>query len=139
MVLCLSTNGILAQNERARFLHFDNKPEISQSTINDIIQDKSGYLWFATNTGFYRYDGYIFKSYKFKDASGNLFPFGTVRDLFIDHSGNLWIATDDHGMFMMNNKTGAFTNYKKEPGNNSVGDNTIRSIGEDKNNNIWAT
>jgi ligand-binding sensor domain-containing protein len=30
------------------------------TVVNYILQDKIGYLWFATNSGLYKYDGYSF-------------------------------------------------------------------------------
>lgn len=37
---------------------------LSQSTVETMIQDSKGYLWFGTNDGLNRYNGYEFKVYK---------------------------------------------------------------------------
>ena len=34
------------------------------TSIQNILQDRIGYLWFATWSGLYKYDGYNFTSYK---------------------------------------------------------------------------
>ena len=42
--------------------------ELSNSHIDDIAQDSIGFMWFATPTGLFRYDGYALKSYHTSDG-----------------------------------------------------------------------
>ena len=44
---------------------------LSQSTVETMIQDSKGYLWFGTNDGLNRYNGYEFKVYKNNKNSKN--------------------------------------------------------------------
>ena len=37
---------------------------LSQSTVNCILQDKYGFMWFGTQDGLNKYDGYDFTVYK---------------------------------------------------------------------------
>jgi len=37
---------------------------LSQGMVNSILQDKYGFMWFASNDGLNRYDGYKFTVYK---------------------------------------------------------------------------
>jgi ligand-binding sensor domain-containing protein len=48
-----------------RFNHLSIKDGLSQSTINDILQDQRGFMWFATQDGLNRYDGH-----EFEESSG---------------------------------------------------------------------
>jgi len=66
---------------------------LSQSTIFASLQDKKGYMWFATRSGLNRYDGYKFNLY-FNDPkdSTSLSDDGT-NSLYEDRDGNLWIGT----------------------------------------------
>jgi len=59
------------------------------STINAIEQDAAGYMWFGTDVGLTRYDGYRFKNYTVSEG----LPGNGVTDLEYDSQGRLWIMT----------------------------------------------
>ena len=42
--------------------HFIPSERFSSGLINDICQDKYGYIWIATENGLNKYDGYRFTS-----------------------------------------------------------------------------
>ena len=52
-----------AQSE-IRFKKLSIEHGLSQSTVETIIQDQSGFMWFGTEDGLNRYDGYQFRIYK---------------------------------------------------------------------------
>ena len=58
--------------------------------FTDILQDRTGKLWFSTLEGIYTFDGANWKAYKEDDL-------GTkhIYDLLEDQDGNIWAATDD--------------------------------------------
>lgn len=43
----------------------------SVSSIRRIVRDGNGLMWFATNDGLYRYDGYEFKNFKSHSGDGS--------------------------------------------------------------------
>ena len=45
---------------------YDNKHGLSQGTVNCIVQDKYGYMWFGTQDGLNKFDGLNFVVYKKK-------------------------------------------------------------------------
>lgn len=45
------------------FYHFKVKDGLSQSTVNCILQDNYGFMWFGTDNGLNRYDGYEIRKY----------------------------------------------------------------------------
>lgn len=61
---------LLAQLPSITFDQLNTRDGLSQSTINYILQDSSGFLWFATDDGLNRYDGYSFKV--FRNEAANL-------------------------------------------------------------------
>lgn len=78
---------------RYRFRHITNQNGLKYSWIWNIDQDSQGYLWFSTMYGTYRYDGYEFEEYAFRNHRN-----GTVANVnFVqeEHSGTLWFGTDD--------------------------------------------
>ena len=50
-----------AQDKPITFDRFSTKDGLSQNRIFDIIQDDLGFIWFGTEDGLNRYDGYNFK------------------------------------------------------------------------------
>ena len=57
--------------------------------VYDIHQDQQGYLWFATEAGLSRYDGYQFTNFTTDDG----LPVNEVLDLKEDSQGRLWCMT----------------------------------------------
>lgn len=56
--------------------------------VNAIFQDDYGFMWFGTDGGFCRYDGYEFEAFEeFNRASE------PIHDLHMDKGGILWIGT----------------------------------------------
>ncbi len=62
-----------------------------QSNADDIFQDKDGYIWFATQNGAARFDGFnYFLVDKYKGLLSN-----NVVDINQDSEGNFWFSTKD--------------------------------------------
>ncbi|MGL5920188.1 MAG: ligand-binding sensor domain-containing protein, partial [Bacteroidales bacterium] len=78
------------------YLSFSNltiKDGLSQSTVFDITQDKTGYIWFATADGLNRFDGYNFTVFRSGSDSINSLQSNFIRSLKVDSLNNLWIGS----------------------------------------------
>ena len=53
----------IVEKQDIRFLPFSLNGEAPRSRILKFTQDDHGFLWLATTTGLYRYDGYSLKHY----------------------------------------------------------------------------
>jgi ligand-binding sensor domain-containing protein/serine phosphatase RsbU (regulator of sigma subunit) len=104
------------------------KTGLPQNSVNDIVQDLQGYLWFATQGGAARFDGYEFTHFN----SLNGLPDDYVNCLLADHAGNLWFGTE--GGLAVYDGTG-FQTYDEEDG---LVDNDVVGMIEDLEGNIWA-
>ena len=76
-----------------RFERLSLEEGLSQAAVMDVLQDRRGYVWLATEDGLNRYDGAAFKVYR-HDAT----DLATLPDSFIwvmeqDGEGSVWIAT----------------------------------------------
>ncbi len=83
---------------------------LSQNTVNTILKDKTGYLWFGTDDGLNRYNSYDIKVIdicKNKGSSSGK----RVMDLYEDDNSLLWIGTDD-GLKVYNPVTEAVNKYE---------------------------
>jgi ligand-binding sensor domain-containing protein/signal transduction histidine kinase len=121
-----------------KFDHLLIEDGISQSTIFDIHQDSEGFLWFATQDGLNRYDGYNFKIYYHDKENSNTISDNYIQCIHEDGHGNLWIGTAGGGLNRLNRKTGEFGVYKfNEEYHNSLSSNYINTILVDISGMIW--
>jgi diguanylate cyclase (GGDEF)-like protein len=76
-----------------RFDRLSLEQGLSQSTVMDVLQDRRGYVWLATEDGLNRFDGLAFKVYRHDPADPTSLPASFVWDVEEDGAGNLWVAT----------------------------------------------
>jgi len=103
---------VMAQN-----LHFERittSEGLSQNDINDIYQDKNGFLWIGTNDGLNRFDGYSFKTYRIQPSAENGLSSNLIYSISEDEQGDLWLGTSDKGLFRFDVKTETFYNINRE-------------------------
>lgn len=100
--------------EPINFVHIGLTEGLSQSTIFDIAQDKSGNMWFASYNGLNKYDGYGFTVYQNDEQNPHSIGSDIIRVCNTDKQGRLWIGTDE-GLSLYNADKDLFENfvYKK--------------------------
>ncbi|TND08291.1 MAG: putative signal transduction histidine kinase [Bacteroidetes bacterium] len=74
------------------YYHYSVKEGLPSSEIYDIIQDRSGFIWVATDRGVSRYDGYEFFNFSTQDGLTD----NTVFNLQEDSKGRLWCITSNN-------------------------------------------
>ncbi|MBI3951805.1 MAG: ATP-binding protein [Acidobacteria bacterium] len=62
---------------------------LAQNVVNRIVRDSRGFLWFCTEDGLSRYDGYMFTNY----GTEHGLPNRRVKDLLETREGEYWVAT----------------------------------------------
>jgi ligand-binding sensor domain-containing protein len=72
---------------------FTTEHGLSSNIVEAAVQDREGYIWFGTQGGLERFDGYVFKSYAGDSTSG--FMGSYVRDIDIDANGTIWVLTTE--------------------------------------------
>lgn len=79
-----------AQAQVLPFRTYSIEHGLSESVVNDLIQDSEGYLWVATSYGLNRFDGISFKNYYTEEGLLD----NRVTALYEDHNNQLWIGTE---------------------------------------------
>ena len=64
---------------------------LGHNVVNRIVRDSRGFMWFATNDGLSRFDGYGFTNYTVEHG----LPHRRVTDFLEATDGEFWVAT--HG------------------------------------------
>lgn len=67
----------------------------SVSSIRRIVRDGNGLMWFATNDGLYRYDGYEFKNFKSHSGDGVDMPSNHINNMYTSSEGFIWCLVSD--------------------------------------------
>ncbi|HVP00234.1 MAG TPA: two-component regulator propeller domain-containing protein [Bryobacteraceae bacterium] len=85
--------------------------------VTHIVQDDQGFLWFGTQDGLQRYDGYGLREYPYdpRNPSGPSAPL-TRAQLLKDRSGRLWIGSDYGLVDRYDPATEIFTHYSPDGG-----------------------
>ncbi len=111
---------------------------LPHATVLSVIQDRQGFMWFATANGLARYDGTTFTTYRHDVDNPNSLSNNNTFSLIESSDGLIWIGTDPGGLNSFDPATGNFTLYKKEEGNpNSLIDNSVWSLMEARDGRIW--
>jgi ligand-binding sensor domain-containing protein/signal transduction histidine kinase len=120
-----------------RFTHLTTNDGLSQGFVVDILQDRRGFMWFATRDGLNRYDGHAFVVYKHNPTDDGSLSSNFIEDLLEDEHGYLWIATNG-GVNKLDLTTERITRYLHDPDNpNSIGGGYVTSIARDSRGFLW--
>ncbi|MFY9223159.1 MAG: two-component regulator propeller domain-containing protein [Blastocatellia bacterium] len=138
ILLAVLTNNVKGQPKSLVFENLTIDDGLSINTVNSIVQDKQGYLWFASNDGLNRFDGYNFYILRNQKNNPNSLSDNYITDLAVDSTGNIWIATNNGGINKFDIKTEKITLFNSAPNKlNSLSSNSISKIYTDKVDRIW--
>ncbi|MCP4104207.1 MAG: GHKL domain-containing protein [Desulfobacteraceae bacterium] len=103
-----------------------------------ITQDKYGFMWFATQDGLNRYNGYDFKIFKHVPGDKNSLSGNHIIAVYEDKDGVLWIGTNGGGLNRYNTGRETFVHYKHDSDDPmSISDNRVTAICEDNLGELW--
>ncbi|MCP4148956.1 MAG: response regulator [bacterium] len=124
-----------------RFRHLSIRDGLSQNVINCMLQDSKGFMWFGTEAGLNRYDGYEFKIFQHDPGDPETLSDSNIECLYEDSAGIIWIGTINGGLNSFHREKGGFTRYRHhdyEPElPNAWRYNQIRAIGADSSGILW--
>lgn len=120
------TGSVIAQ--QYTFINYSTENGLAQSQVSAMVQDKKGYLWFATLGGLSRFDGLEFKNFTRNDG---LYE-NQLYSIYLDSvSGEMWIGSVG-GYSVYNGIDFVSTSLMKE-----VSNYNISSINKDREGNVW--
>jgi len=128
--------NIAAQN-KPNFITLNTKNGLSSNTVNTILQDHNGLVWFGTNDGLNKFDGTNFTVYTSKSGDSTSIPSNNISALLEDRSGRLWIGTNGGGLAFYDAKHNTFKSFVGEGIPNRNLPFNVLTLYEDKSGNIW--
>ena len=140
MVSCFALFWMMIQaiaQQDINFTSLTTKNGLSSNTVNAIVRDRYGLMWFATEDGLDKFDGTGVTVYRNKPEDPNSLLANEILCLHEDRAGNLWIGTSGGSVSMYDRQHDSFINYPSGRGSNQISNNVIRNICSDFQGKIW--
>jgi ligand-binding sensor domain-containing protein/signal transduction histidine kinase len=138
-LLCLACMGAALSNtaqaapvRSLRFEHIGLEQGLSQESVQSILQDRQGFMWFGTQAGLNRYDGYRMTVFKNDPADPDSIADNYISAAFEDEQGRLWFGTKG-GLIRYDRGTRKFVRYATGDMNNRV----VSAIVADGGGGLW--
>lgn len=119
-----------AQRHEFNFINFSSNNGLSANTVNAMLKDGLGYMWFATEDGLNKFDGTSFTVYNHNVLDTGSIGTNQIQVIYEDPSGNLWVGTN-RTLSLYDRKKDCFHNY------NITNGTAIRSICPDDAGRLW--
>jgi len=137
-VFCTSTTALASGAMPMHFSHILLDDGLSQNNVQSILQDSQGYMWFATESGLNRYDGYTIHQYLRERGNPNALSNDHVWVVREDKEQNLWLATEGGGVVRWNRASDTFTSFRHDAENsNSLASDEVRTLIINADGTLW--
>jgi signal transduction histidine kinase/ligand-binding sensor domain-containing protein len=95
-------------------------------------------MWFGTQDGLNRYDGYGFTVYKHDPEDPTSLSNDLIQTMCTDQEGGLWLGTDGGGLNRLDLETGQVTRYQNDPNDpHSLAADDVAELYQDQSGNLW--
>jgi len=136
-ILLLVSTTVFGQNKIVKFSSLTLNNGLSQSDVKSIVKDRFGFMWFSTDDGLNRFDGYNFTIYRHDPKNIHSLPSNNVGVIFEDRQGNLWIG-GNNGLSLYDRNTDNFTTLNSNKNDeHTLTRDDVNCIFQDCKNNIW--
>lgn len=97
LVVAIGWAGLMATEAQplSRVTTYDAEDGVPSSHITQLLQDRCGFLWFASWNGLCRYDGYDFQTFKPTVGDGCHMPTDRIRDIGLRPDDNILCRVDE--------------------------------------------
>ncbi len=136
-VIVMAGSRAIASQPSIRFERLPLEDGLSESSINDILQDSRGFMWFATADGLNRYDGYAITVYKKDLEDPRSLSNNAIYDLCEDAQDRFWIGTYG-GLNLYDRRQNAFVHFRHDPADpQSLSSDHVSCLLSDRDGALW--
>ncbi|HEX6098641.1 MAG TPA: two-component regulator propeller domain-containing protein [Thermoanaerobaculia bacterium] len=131
LVLLLSPLALAQRAGVVSFRRLAIPEDVPAHLCSAIGQDTRGFLWFGTQRGLVRYDGYEHRVFRSEPADPKTLAGNYVRTLLAARDGRLWVGTFSGGLSVFDPRTEAFTRIA------GLAYDRVEALAEDADGRIW--
>jgi ligand-binding sensor domain-containing protein len=136
--LIIGSGYLPAQPQPLSFQRISLEQGLSQTIVESILQDERGFMWFSSEDGLNRYDGYTFTVMRNDPDDPYSLSHNHITYMYEDRSGIIWLGTNYGGLNRYDPNTGLFTHYRHDPDDiHSLSNDIVLSICEDHTGALW--
>ena len=127
---------VYAQSD-INFTNLTTRNGLSSNSVNAILKDKSGLMWFGTEDGLDRFDGTNITVYRHDASDSTSLPANQVLSLYEDLQGRIWVGCGGGGLCYYDRNYNRFARFHGFGSWPSINNLTVRCVGGDQSGNIW--
>ncbi|CBA16657.1 sensor histidine kinase [Xanthomonas albilineans] len=105
---------------------------LPSNTINDLTEDKLGYLWMASSDGLARFDGHGYRIWRFEDGLRD----NNIFSVHADAQNRIWFGTGTAGLGMLSADRRTFRYYDHSI-YSQIGSSAVLAIISTSDGSIW--
>ncbi|MBN2347257.1 MAG: GAF domain-containing protein [Bacteroidales bacterium] len=130
--------SIAQESGTVKFENISLKDGLSQSSVNCIMQDSKGLMWFGTEDGLNKYDGYTFTIYKPSIKDSFSISDQRIISIYEDNDRYIWIGTANGGLNRFDRNLEQFVHFLPQENNpNSISGAQINAILKASDGLLW--
>jgi len=103
VLLCCAAQG---GERRYYFNALGSDRGLTSHTVTALLQDRTGYVWIATQDGVHQYDGYRYRQFHHVPDDADSLPESFVTALAQDAAGRIWVGGAAHGLSALDPASG---------------------------------
>ncbi len=127
-----------AAEKSIKFQRISIAEGLSQVVVTTTLQDRRGFMWFGTQDGLSRFDGYRFVNYAHQADDPDSLAHNTVKILLEDAAGVLWIGTDGGGLDRFDPTGKTFIHFRHDPADDrTLANDRVRALHLDRQGRLW--
>lgn len=124
--------------DNIRFHHVTLQEGLSQNSVSCITQDSIGFIWFGTQDGLNKYDGYEFNIYRNDSDNPKSLSDSYILSLLKDSNDDLWIGTFAGGLNKYLAGSDQFIRFQNKPDDpHGLSNNYVSSLFESSKGVLW--
>ena len=105
------------------------------ATTMCMVQDGDGFLWFGTQAGLGRWDGYHMRNFFYSPDDPHSLPGDFIQAMHVDRLGRLWVGTTTNGVAMYDKQQERFERFAAGP--QGLSSSAIGAIASDARGGVW--